>query len=121
MPAVARGNSRDTVTTNHGCASTTTTQACSSNVIINGIGVHRDTDLNTTHTIPCGSSCCPHTRPIVVASSNVIANGLGVARVGDPYSGCGQVATGSSNVAANSNVASLADIFDALAVQGLGV
>jgi len=101
MPKVARGNSRDSVQTNHECTSITTTRECSNNVIVNNKGVHRLHDKNTTHTIPCGSSCCPHSRPIQSASPNVLANNLGVARVDDPYSGCGWVLTGSENVFAN--------------------
>lgn len=101
MRAVARGKGRDTVNTKHLCASTTTTLGASSNVLVNGIGAHRKTDKNTTHTLPCGSSCCPHSKPIVSASSNVIINNLGVARVDDSYSGCGVVASGSENVFAN--------------------
>ena len=101
MPAVARGQSRDTVTTNHGCASTTTTNACSSDVFVNDIGVHRQGDLNTTHSIPCGDSCCSHSVELAAGSANVIVNGKGIARVGDRYSGCGEVSTGSNNVFAN--------------------
>lgn len=101
MTAVARGQGTDTVNTQHGCASTTTTLGASPNVLVNNIGAHRKTDKNTSHTIPCGNSCCPHSRPIIGASPNVIINNLGVARVGDSYSGCGVVATGSKNVFAN--------------------
>ena len=101
MPKVARGRGRDTVQTRHGCASTTTTRDASNNVLVNNIGVHRHNDKNTTHAVPCGPSCCSHSRPIQTASSNVFANNRGVARVGDSYSGCGVVLTGSNNVYAN--------------------
>ena len=102
MPAVARGQSRDTVTTNHSpCSTTTTTNACSSNVFVNDIGVHRQGDLNTTHSIPCGDSCCSHSVELTAGSDSVIVNGKGIARVGDRYSGCGEVSTGSNNVFAN--------------------
>ena len=101
MPRVARGSGRDIVSTLHGCHSTTTCLGASTNVFVNKIGVHRLTDFNAVHLIPCGPSCCPHSRPVVNASTNVFANVLGVARVGDPYSGCGIVASGSENVIAN--------------------
>jgi len=101
MPKVARGRSRDKVKTYHGCTSITTTRDASNNVFVNKIGVHRHHDKNTTHTIPCGPSCCSHSRPIQTASPNVFANKKGVARVGDPYSGCGKVLTGSPDVYAN--------------------
>mgnify|MGYP003973007835 CR=1 FL=1 len=101
MPNVARGSSRDSVITQHGCASTTTTRDFSPNVIVNTIGVHRHGDYNTSHTIRKGDSCRSHSKPIQSASTNVFANNKGVARVGDPYSGCGKVLTGSLNVFAN--------------------
>jgi uncharacterized Zn-binding protein involved in type VI secretion len=101
MPNVARGNARDSVITLHGCTRITTTRDASTNVIVNNRGVHRHRDYNTHHTIPCGPACCTHSRPIASASPNVFANGRGVARVGDPYSGCGRVLTGSLNVFAN--------------------
>ena len=62
MPGIARGDGRDTVTTEHGCASTTTTNLCSTTVFVDGIGV---------------------------------------ARVGDRYSGCGHISTGSETVFAD--------------------
>jgi uncharacterized Zn-binding protein involved in type VI secretion len=101
MPKVARGNARDSVITQHRCTSITSTRGASTNVIVNNIGVHRHRDFNTSHSIPCGDSCCTHSRPIESASPNVFANGWGVARVNDPYQGCGKVLTGSSNVFAN--------------------
>ena len=101
MPAVARGNARDQVQTRHGCDSTTTTRECSNNVLVNGIGVHRFGDRNTTHAIPCGDSCCSHSKPINRGSPNVYANNKKIARVGDSYSGCGVVNSGSNNVYAN--------------------
>jgi uncharacterized Zn-binding protein involved in type VI secretion len=97
MPAVARGSAVDTVTTNHGCTASTTTEGKSSNVIVNGTGVHRQSDKNTSHTYsPPG--CPSHQTTISVGSSTVFANGLGIARIGDSYSGGEEVSSGSSNV-----------------------
>tara|TARA_Y100000310_G_scaffold263713_1_gene274054 strand:+ start:341 stop:646 length:306 start_codon:yes stop_codon:yes gene_type:complete len=101
MPAVARGQSRDTVSTQHGCASTTRTSGGSNNVFVNGIGVHREQDLNMNHSIPCGDSCCKHAERLTKGSNNVIVNGKGIARVGDKYNNCGIVLSGSENVYAN--------------------
>jgi len=101
MPGIARGDGRDTVTTEHGCASTTTTNLCSTTVFVDGIGVHRLNDLNTEHTIRCGDRCCKHAQPVSTASTTVFVDGLGVARVGDRYSGCGHISTGSETVFAD--------------------
>jgi len=102
MPAVARGNSRDGVNTEHGCAGATRTSGGSFDVLVNGTGVHRHNDDNVNHTIPCGDSCCGHSARIMLASPNVLANGKGVARQGDRYNnGCGSVSSGSNNVLAN--------------------
>tara|TARA_Y100000310_G_C20072517_1_gene530057 strand:- start:178 stop:492 length:315 start_codon:yes stop_codon:yes gene_type:complete len=101
VPRVARGDGRDIVATLHGCDSVTTCLGKSTNVFVNKIGVHRLSDLNTTHQVPCGNNCCSHSQPVVSASPNVIVNLLGVARVGDPYLECGIVASGSENVFAN--------------------
>ena len=49
MPGIARGDGRDTVVTEHGCASTTTTNLCSTTVFVDGIGVHRLNDLILNH------------------------------------------------------------------------
>jgi len=36
MPKIARGDGTETVNTNHGCDTTTTSNACSGNVFVNG-------------------------------------------------------------------------------------
>lgn len=70
----------------------------SSSVFVNGIGVSRVGDLNTTHLRP-GSPCPSHAAPIASGSTKVFCDGgIGVGRVGDPISGCTAVAGGSSNV-----------------------
>ena len=101
MAKVARGDTKDTVNTLHGCTSSTTTDKCSDNVFVNGTGIHRVTDTATTHTYPPNPPCPTHTPPLESGSPDVYANGLQVGRVGDPYTGCGVISSGSSNVFAN--------------------
>jgi uncharacterized Zn-binding protein involved in type VI secretion len=101
VPAVARGSAVDTVTTNHGCTASTTTEGKSSNVIVNGTGVHRKSDKNTSHTVPVGDECPSHQTAISVGSTTVFANGFGIARIGDLYDGGEEVTVlenGSLNV-----------------------
>jgi len=98
MPAVARGNSVDSVTTNHSCIGSTTTSGMSDDVIINGTGVHRKTDATVSHAYPPNPPCAPHAPVIAIGSTSVFANGLGVARVGDSYTASDVVATGSVDV-----------------------
>ena len=71
----------------------------SDNVKINGIGVSRQGDNNTTHLLPPNRPPCPaHAAGIASGSSTVKVNGKGCGRVGDSISGCTSVAAGSSNV-----------------------
>ena len=98
MPEVARGNSVDSVTTNHGCIGSTTTSGMSGDVIINGTGVHRKTDATVSHAYPPEPPCAPHTPTIATGSTTVFANNLGVARKGDDYTASDVVASGSANV-----------------------
>jgi uncharacterized Zn-binding protein involved in type VI secretion len=74
-----------------------TRAAGSSNVFVNGIGVSRQGDNNTTHLLP-GVPCPAHAAPIASGSSTVKVNGKGCGRVGDSISACTSVAAGSSNV-----------------------
>jgi uncharacterized Zn-binding protein involved in type VI secretion len=69
----------------------------SSDVIVNGLGVSRQGDNNTSHLLP-GSPCPSHAAPIAAGSSTVIINGRGCGRVGDAVSGCTSVAQGSPDV-----------------------
>ena len=71
----------------------------STNVFVNGIGVSRQGDNNTTHLLPPNIPPCPaHAAGIASGSSTVKVNGKGCGRVGDSISGCTSVAAGSSNV-----------------------
>jgi len=97
MPAVARKSGTDTVSTGHGCDTTTVTDQGSSDVNVNSIGAVRAGDLCQVHLIPAGSSCVPHTVPLTSFSSTVFVNSKGIGRLGDAYSGH-TVTSGSGNV-----------------------
>ena len=92
MPAVTRIGDADVT---H-CSGMVRAQG-SSNVFVNGIGVSRQGDNNTTHLLP-GVPCPAHAAPIASGSSTVKVNGKGCGRVGDGISACTSVAAGSSNV-----------------------
>ena len=73
----------------------------SSNVFVNGIGISRQGDSNTTHKLPPfppPNPCPVHAAGIAVGSLTVRINGKGCGRVGDSIAGCTAVATGSTNV-----------------------
>ena len=105
MASVARGNSTDTVLSATGsgfkCRSPiqTSTNVCSPNVRVNGIGVVRIGDAVTVHTM---SDCVPESPALSSGSSTVRVNGKGVGRLGDNYAGDGSniIQSGSSNVRA---------------------
>lgn len=101
MPAVARKSGVDQVYSPHGsgrnCASPTiqATNAGSSRVFIQGIGVVRRGDIMTEHPAP---GCAPHAPALDLGSSRVFSEGLGVGRIGDTYGGEHPITTGSSRV-----------------------
>ena len=97
MPAVSRKSGTDSITTNHGCDSTTVTDQGSSDVFVNGIGAVRAGDLCQVHLILSGDSCVPHVVSLTSFSSTVFVNGKGVGRKGDEYSGH-TLTSGSGNV-----------------------
>ena len=92
MPAVTRIGDADVT---H-CSGMVRAQG-STNVFVNGIGVSRQGDLNTSHLLP-GVPCPAHAAGIAVGSLKVKVNGKGIGRIGDAISGCTSVAAGSSNV-----------------------
>ena len=92
MPAVTRIGDADVT---H-CSGMVRAQG-STNVFVNGIGVSRQGDLNTSHLLP-GVPCPAHAAGIAVGSLTVKVNGKGIGRIGDAISGCTSVAAGSSNV-----------------------
>lgn len=97
MPGVARKGGTDTVSTGHDCTSTTTTQAGSSTVFVNGIGACRLGDAITVHTIKVGNDCVPHSAVINVGSSTVFVDGIAIARNGDSADS-GSLSSGSTTV-----------------------
>jgi uncharacterized Zn-binding protein involved in type VI secretion len=126
MPAVAqKGGSSSVAATDgaqgDGCAfnksgayawhwNTPTTQASdagSSNVFVNGIGVVREGDAMGSHPDgdPCVSSPVNHAPTLSTFSSNVFVNGKALGRVGDKYDSDNHydhtITSGSSNVFAN--------------------
>ena len=72
-------------------------QGGSSNVFVNGIGISRQTDVNTLHKKP-PAPCPKHEAGITTGSLTVKVNGKGCGRIGDPITGCTRVASGSDNV-----------------------
>ena len=92
MPAVTRIGDADVA---H--CSGMTRAAGSSNVFVNGIGVSRQGDNNTTHLLP-GTPCPAHVAAITTGSSTVFVNGKGCGRVGDAITACTSVAAGSKDV-----------------------
>tara|TARA_R110002167_G_scaffold7481_1_gene35551 strand:- start:773 stop:1060 length:288 start_codon:yes stop_codon:yes gene_type:complete len=69
----------------------------SSNVFVNGIGISRQTDVNTLHKKP-PAPCPKHAKGITTGSLTVKVNGKGCGRIGDPITGCTFVAEGSDDV-----------------------
>ena len=94
MPAVCRGDSVDADVPH---CSEPRRDDCSGDVFVNGIGISREGDHNTSHKKP-GAPCPDHTAPIATGSTKVFVNNKGCGRVGDTISGCTSVATGSPNV-----------------------
>lgn len=92
MPAVTRIGDADVA---H--CSGMTRAVGSGDVFVNGIGVSRQDDVNTSHLLP-PAPCPSHSAPIAVGSTTVFTNGKGTGRVGDAISGCTSVAAGSPNV-----------------------
>lgn len=91
MPATVRLGDQ---CTGHGCFPPRVNDSASSDVFVNGIGVHRVGDHWVTHCCP-GSGC--HDSTQASGSGTVFANGLPVARIGD------SIACGSSNQTGSGN------------------
>ena len=94
MPAVCRGDSVDDDVAH--CSAMKRDQR-SDDVKVNGTGISRQVDNNTSHLKP-PAPCPSHAAPIATGSSTVFINGKGCGRIGDAITGCTSVATGSSNV-----------------------
>ena len=98
MPGVARKG--DTVSTGHGCDSTTTILHHSPDVFADGIAVARQGDALTPHTIYSYDVCVPHSAKINEGSGTVFVNGIPIARKGDSAD-MGNIIKSSSTVFAN--------------------
>ncbi len=94
MPAVCRGNSVDADVPH---CSTPFRNDLSPDVRVNGTGISRQDDHNTSHKLP-PVPCPDHTAPITIGSTTVKINGKGCGRIGDAITACTSVATGSANV-----------------------
>lgn len=79
--------------TGHGSYPPRPNDQASSNVFVNGIGAHRETDHWSPH---CNNSC--HDGNLASGSTSVYVNGLPVARIGDPVTCGSSSAQGSSDV-----------------------
>lgn len=98
MPAAARAQNVDTITTGHGCDGQAQIQGTQqSSVFVNGSLGSVQGDIIAPHTILSGSICVPHTAYVNEGSSKVFFEGIPAARVGDSAD-AGSIITGSSNV-----------------------
>lgn len=79
--------------TGHGCYPSRANDQASSNVFVNNIPVHRETDHWTTHC--CGDSC--HDSELSKGSSTVFTNNLQTSRIEDPVACGSAIAEGSDN------------------------
>ena len=96
MAAVCRGDSVDSDVTH--CSAMKRDER-SDNVKVNGTGISREGDNNTTHLKPPNiPPCSSHAAPIASGSSTVKVNDQGCGRIGDGITGCTSVASGSENV-----------------------
>lgn len=101
MPAAARGDGVDAVFSKTGvgrnCASptTTATDACSPDVLINGYGAVREGDLVAPHN---KGGCVPDESTLTTFSSTVFINGKGAGRLGDQYTPDNTITSGSPTV-----------------------
>jgi len=91
MPAVCRGNSVDSDVIH---CSGMFRDGCSSDTFVNGTGISRQGDNNTTHDLP-PVPCLPHAASIIIGSTKLFINSLGCGRIGDAT--CTSVASGSSD------------------------
>jgi uncharacterized Zn-binding protein involved in type VI secretion len=101
MPAAARGQSTDTVSSQTGtggsCNSpmTTATDECSGDVFVNSIGAVRRNDKVANHP---ASGCGPDQSTLTTSSGTVFINGRGAGRKGDEYTSDNTITSGSGDV-----------------------
>lgn len=101
MPAAARGNGVDSVLSQTGsgpgCAFplNTTTDECSGDVFVNGIGIVRQGDRVKPH---AALGCTPIDQsPLTTFSPTVFINSKGAGRLGDQYTSDNTITSGSPN------------------------
>jgi uncharacterized Zn-binding protein involved in type VI secretion len=96
VPAVCRGDSIDKDLIH---CSIPSRDECSDNVFVEGRGISRQGDNNTSHLLPPASpDCLSHVAPIKTGSTTVFINSKGCGRIGDAITGCTSVASGSTKV-----------------------
>lgn len=81
MPEVARKG--DTISTGHGCDTTSTIKGSASKTYCNNILIARKSDAITLHNVPSGSSCPAHSVNILGGLDTVIVEGKAIARKND--------------------------------------
>lgn len=98
MPAVARSENVDIISTGHGCDTTAPIAgSLQTRVYIEGnLGAVKG-DPIAPHTIPSGPICVPHSAVVNEGSSRVFFEGIEAGRIGDSAD-AGQIITGSSIV-----------------------
>ena len=98
MPAVARAQNKDSISTGHGCdAIAQILGTLQTKVYVNDTIAAVRGDAIAPHTILAGTICVPHASVINAGSSKVFFEGIEAARIGDSAD-AGSVITGSSNV-----------------------
>ena len=101
MPAVTRIG--DSLSTGHGCASTTTiasSNQSTTNVYANSILIDVVGAPTVSHPNPPNPPCPDHTANLNAGSATVLINGISVGRIGDSAD-AGVMTTGSPDVYAN--------------------
>lgn len=98
MPAAARAENTDTITTGHACDGTAKIAgSLNTTVKINGKNGAVQGDAIAPHTILSGKVCVPHSATVGGGSSTVFFGGIPAARVGDAADG-GVIISGSGDV-----------------------
>jgi uncharacterized Zn-binding protein involved in type VI secretion len=95
MPAVSRIG--DTISTGHGCDSTTTLTGPSNNVFANTIGIERQGDPTVIHRLTGPGCSVTHAAEVNAGSGSVFVNNKPIARIGDSADD-GFIISGSPNV-----------------------
>jgi|TARA_B110001454_G_scaffold171094_1_gene161718 uncharacterized Zn-binding protein involved in type VI secretion len=101
MTAVVRIG--DSLSTGHGCASTTTIESSNqstTNVYANSILIDIVGAPTVSHPFPPDPPCAPHTSQLNAGSPSVFINSIAVGRIGDSAD-AGVMTTGSPDVYAN--------------------